>query len=104
MIDEEEKAQEYFQAVKYHFQMFLPHGWKNELKSCVDSFIGRHLRKARRLMELPCVDKSEEEERHIFLHQIRRLVAGAIQGWELAQQPEYATECAKINGALVWSG
>jgi hypothetical protein len=104
MIDEEEKAQEYFQAVKYHFQMFLPHGWKNELKSRVDSFIGRHLRGARRLMELPCVDESEEEERRIFLHQIRRLVAGAVQEWELAQQPEYATECAKIDGALVWSG
>jgi hypothetical protein len=103
-IEEEEKAQEHFQAVKDHFQMFLPHGWNTEFKSRVDSFIGRHLRAARRLMDLSCENETQEEEKRICLHQIRRLVAGAVQEWELAQQSEYATECAKIDGALVWSG
>ena len=103
-IEEEEKAQGHFQAVKDHFQIFLPHGWKDEFKRRVDSFIGRYLRAARRLMDLPCEDEIQEEEKLICLHHIRRLVAGAVQEGELAQQSEYATECAKIDGALVWSG
>jgi hypothetical protein len=104
MIEEEEEAQEHFQAIKDSFQMVFPCGWKNKFKNYVDNFIGGHLKEARRLVALPCVDDSEEEGRRIFLHHIRRLVAGAVQEWELAQQPEYATECAKIDGALVWSG
>jgi hypothetical protein len=50
--------------------------------------------------------KDEEDERHerIRLHAIRRLVAGAFQEWELAQQHECASTCAWIDDALVWQG
>src|SRR5258707_12547400 len=50
--------------------------------------------------------KNEEEEEPVcmYLHGLRRLVAGAAQEWELVQQPKDATTCAKIDGALVWQG
>jgi hypothetical protein len=104
MIEQEEEAEERFEEIKESFQMLNPRGWKSEFKSefktYVDNFIGGHLKEARQILALPFVD----EGRHIFLHHIRRMVAGAVQEWELVQQPECATECAKIDGALVWRG
>jgi hypothetical protein len=33
-------------------------------------------------------DEEEEEQDHIYLHGIWRLVAGAVQEWDLVQQPK----------------
>jgi hypothetical protein len=104
MMKEEESSQEFFQEMKETFQLFLPDMWKTEFKTCVDEFINRHLKEAWRLMELPCNGEIEEEEERICLHRIRRLVAGAVQEWELVQQPKCAAACAEIDGALVWHG
>jgi hypothetical protein len=104
MMKEEESAQEFFQEMRETFQIFLPTVWEKEFKTCVDEFIDRHLKEARYLMGLPCSGESEEEDNRICLHGIRRLVAGAVQEWELVQQPESAAACAKIDRALVWHG
>jgi len=104
MIKEEEKAREYFQELKETFQLFQSHVWKTEFKKFVDKFINRQLKEARYPMAAPCRDESHEEEASVCLHGVRRLVAGAVQEWELVQQPEYAATCAEIDGALVWHG
>ena len=110
MKEVEEKVQKYFQELKDNlfFQELeddLPsssyYGWKIRFKKSVDEFIKL------RLMEATCTAEmllEDEDEERIRLHAIRRLVAGADQEWELVQQPEYAAECAKIDGALVWQG
>lgn len=103
-MKEEESAQEFFQEMKETFQLFLPDVWKREFKTCVDEFINRHLEQARYLMEVPRSGKSEEEDERICLHGIRRLVAGAVQEWELVQQPKSTAALAKIDRALVWHG
>ena len=53
---------------------------------------------------MPFIDREDEEDALMCLHRLRRLVAGAIQEWELAQQPDHAYICAKIDNALVWQG
>ena len=53
---------------------------------------------------MPCVSKVDKEEERKSLHGLWRLVAGAIQEWELVQQPNHAALCAKLDGALVWQG
>jgi hypothetical protein len=110
MKEVEEKVQKYFQELKDNlfFQELeddLPssssYGWKIRFKKSVDEFIKL------RLMEATCTAEmllEDDDEERIRLHAIRRLVAGADQEWELVQQPEYAAECAKIDGALVWQG
>jgi len=40
----------------------------------------------------------------MYLHGLRHLVAGAIQEWELVQQPKHAAICAELDSALVWQG
>lgn len=102
-MKEEEKAREYFLEMKEMFQLFQPNTWKTEFKILVDKLINRLLKEARHLMEA-CKDAYQEEEQHARLHSIRRLVAGAVQEWELTQQPNYARTCAEIDGALVWDG
>ena len=109
MKEEEEKVQKYFQELKddLYFQELeddlpsSPYGWEIRFKMAVDEFIKLRLTEATRIIGMLLEDKDEER---IRLHMIRRLVAGADQEWELAQQPEYAAECAKIDGALVWQG
>ena len=51
---------------------------------------------------MPYVDEEDKEDAHVCLHRLRRLVAGAVQEWELVQQPNHAFICAKVDGALVW--
>ena len=101
-MKEEKEAQKYFQKMKDDIRLLFPCGWKNQFKICVNNFINEHLKEAKYLLAIPCKDEKEEERIH--LHRIRRLVAGAFQEGELAQQPEYAAECAEIDDALVWQG
>jgi hypothetical protein len=101
MAAEEEDMQEYFAEMKDKLMSLFPHSWKDRFKTCVDNYIKQRLKEARCSPEM--VPKNEEEER-IRLHTIWRLVAGAFQEWELAQQHECASMCAWIDDALVWQG
>jgi hypothetical protein len=104
MIEKEEKARQHFEMLKDILLKFSPRWWKNNFKSHVDKFIGERLIEKEHFTAIPCKDEEEEENDRIHLHGLRRLVAGAVQEWELAQQPEHATACAKLDHALVWQG
>jgi len=104
MVKKEEKAWQHFEELKAILLKRSPHWWKNQFKSYVDTFIEACINSKELICSLPCQDEEEEEYDHINLHGLRRLVAGAAQEWELAQQPEHAAICAKLDGALVWQG
>ena len=100
MAEGEANAQDYFQEIKETQQIFC-HRWKESFEISVDEYIKERLKEAEFVSKMVGMD---EREKRISLHAIRRLVAGADQEWELAQQPEHAAKCAKIDGALVWQG
>jgi hypothetical protein len=100
MAEGEANTQDYFQEIKETQQIFC-HRWKELFEISVDEYIKERLKEAE---FVPKMVRMDEREKRISLHAIRRLVAGADQEWELAQQPEYAAKCAKIDGALVWQG
>ena len=77
---------------------------EKRLQAYVDKFINEHLYKKEFIVLMPCVSEVDEKEERKSLHGLRHLVAGAIQEWELMQQPNHATLCAKLDGALVWQG
>lgn len=78
--------------------------WKKDFKSCVDEFIAERLLEKDIITVIPGEDEEEEQLDRIHLYGIRRLIAGAIQEWELVQQPKHAAMCAELDGALVWQG
>jgi hypothetical protein len=100
-VQDEENAQKQFQEMKAELSSLFPHIWKDKFKICIDKYINERLKEVTIVSAMTRRDKKEERA---CLHILRRLVAGAHQEWELAQQPEYAFECAKIDGALVWQG
>jgi hypothetical protein len=105
MADKEEKAWQSFKEMKSIFQEASPRWWKKDFKSYVDKFIAEQIEWKEVLTVIPCRDEEEGEERErICLHGLRCLVAGAIQEWELVQQPEHAAACTELDGALVWQG
>jgi hypothetical protein len=99
MIEEEEKAREYFEETKDILQLFCPCGWIEQFQKHVEDFIQEQLSEAADLMAGSITD--EEDTR---LHGLRRLVAGAVQEGELVRQPDYAATCAKFDRAIVWEG
>jgi hypothetical protein len=104
MIKKEEKAQQDFEELKDILRKLSPRWWRNDFKSCIDRFIKEQLDEKESIIAMSCEDDEDEELVDIYIHGIRRLMAGAIQEWELVQQPKHATTCAKIDGALVWQG
>jgi hypothetical protein len=104
MAEKEENARQHFEELKDVLLMFSPGWWKKNFKHHVDKFIGDRLVEKELIAEVPAKDKEEEENDRIHLHGLRRLVAGAVQEWELVQQPEYAAAYAELDGALVWKG
>jgi hypothetical protein len=104
MIEKEEKAREYFEELRFILPMVHPRRWRKEFKKYVDNFIKEHLREEEFATMMPWQDEKEREQERIHVHELRRLVAGAVQELELAQQPEHAATCAKLEGALVWQG
>lgn len=100
MIEEEEKARDYFEEVKDTLQMFCPSGWMDQFHKHIEAFIQEWLTEAASIIKVP----GSDEEDSIRLHGLRRLVAGAVQEGELVRQPEYAVACAKLDGAIVWHG
>jgi hypothetical protein len=90
--------------VKYILPELSPRWWKKEFKNYVDTYIKELLNKKEFVSAIPCKDKDKDEQDRVYLHGLRRLVAGAAQEWELVQQPKHAAMCAKLDGALVWQG
>lgn len=105
-MEKEEEARQHFEGLKDTLQKFslFPRWWKKDFKYYVDKFIGERLMEKELVVAVPCEDEEEEEQDRIYLHGLRRLVAGAVQEWELVQQPRHAATCAKLDGALVWQG
>ena len=101
MVRDEENAQRYFWEKKNELSTLFPRDWKSKFKICVDEYINERLEDTIVVSKMTRKDKKQER---VSLHHLRRLVAGADQEWELTQQPVYSTECAKIDGALVWQG
>ena len=104
MTEREEKAWQHFEELKDILPKLLPRWWKKDFKSYVDKFITEYLNDKEFVTSMPYEDEEEEEFDRIYLHHLRHLVAGAMQEWELVQQPKHATTYAKLNGALVWQG
>lgn len=104
MIEKEENARQHFEELKDILQMFSPGWWEKNFKHHVDEFIADRLIEKELVTAVPCKNKEEEENDRIHLHGLRRLVAGAVQEWELVQQPKHAATCAKLDHALVWQG
>ena len=104
MAEKEENAWQYFEELKCTLPELSPRWWKKDFKSYVDKFIGECLDEKMLITAVPCEDEGEEELDRIYLHGLRRLVAGAIQEWELVQQPKHTAICVEVDGALVWQG
>jgi len=104
MTDMEERAREHFEELKCALPELSPRLWKRDFKSYVDKFIAERLGEKDIVTAIPGEDEEGEELDRIHLHGIRRLVAGAVQEWELVQQPKHAATCAELDGALVWQG
>jgi hypothetical protein len=104
MVEEEEEARQYFEELNDILPTLSPRWWKKDFKYYVDKFIKERLNEKDLVTAMPCRDEEEAEQDRIYIHAIRRLVAGAVQELELVQQPKHATMCAKLDGALVWQG
>ncbi|KAH9012162.1 hypothetical protein EDB85DRAFT_2159236 [Lactarius pseudohatsudake] len=100
MIEEEERARNYFNESKIILQTFCLFPWIELFQKHVEDFIQERLTEAASIIALPGI----KEEDTIRLHGLRRLVAGAIQEVELAQQPGYAATFAEEDGAILWDG
>ena len=104
MTEKEEWARQHFEELKGTLLELSPCWWKRDFKSYVDKFIAERLYERDIITAIPGEDEEEEENDRIHLHGIRRLVAGAVQEWELVQQPKCAATCAELDSALVWQG
>jgi len=104
MVKREEKAHQHFEELKGILLELCPHCWKQKFKSYVNQFIAENLDKKDIVTVIPCEDKEEEELDCMYLHGLWHLVAGAIQEWELVQQPKHAAMCAELDSVLVWQG
>jgi len=104
MVEKEEKAWQHFEELKDILLKLSPRWWKQDFKSYVNQFIAERLDEKDIVTAIPCEDKEEEELDCVYLHGLQRLVAGAVQEWELVQQPKHAATCAELDSALVWQG
>ena len=105
MVEKEEKARQHFEELKDTLPEISPCFWKKHFRHHVDKFIGECLDEVITILPLLGEDGEEaEKEDRICLHELRRLIAGAVQEWELVQQPKHAASCVELDGALVWQG
>lgn len=104
MAEKEENAWQYFEELKCTLPELSPRSWEKDFKFYIDKFIAECLFKKDVITALPGEDEEEKELDRAYLYELRRLVAGAIQEWELVQQPKHAAACAKLDSALVWQG
>ena len=96
-------ARQYFEVLKDTLRGQSLRWWKKNFEHAISKFIAGRVKKKELETMVPCEDY-EEEEQHTYLHALRRLVAGAAQELELAQQPPHAATFAKLDGALIWQG
>ncbi|KAH9172100.1 hypothetical protein EDB89DRAFT_1906383 [Lactarius sanguifluus] len=99
MIEEEERAGNYFNELKLTLQMFCLFPWIDLFQKHAKDFIQEQLSEVASIIAAPGI-----EEDSIHLHKLQRLVASAIQEVELIQQPGYAATCAMEDGTIVWHG
>jgi hypothetical protein len=106
MAKGEENAWKHFEELKRTLPKLSLSQWKKDFKSYIDKFIADHLFDKHVITLTARLEEGEEgwELDPIHLHRIWRLVAGAIQEWELVQQPKHAAAYAEIDGALIWQG
>ena len=108
MIEKEEDSQQHFQDLKDALQQqghrLALRQWKKDFKFYIDKFIWERIQEKCFVTLMPCEDEEGEEQERNNLHGLQRLVAGAVQEWELVQQPKHAALCAELDGALVWQG
>jgi len=90
-------ARQYFEEMKDLLQSVSPRLWREEFKFYVDRFINEKLREEEMAADDPKMDYNR-------LYGLWRLVAGAFQELELAEQHDHAAAFAKIDGALIWQG
>ena len=100
MVQEEEQAREYFEETRDTLQLFCLSGWIEQFQQHVEHFIQARLAEATKILVLP----EKQQEDIVHLHRLRRLIAGAFQEEELAQQPDHAFTYAKLDGAIIWDG
>ena len=79
MIKKEEKARQHFEELKDILLKLSPRWWKKDFKSYIDKFIEKQLEEKEAAAEMLCENKEEEEPVCMYLHGLRRLVAGAAQ-------------------------
>jgi hypothetical protein len=100
MMQEEERAQEYFEEMKDILRLFCLSGWMDQFRERTQDFIQEQLGKAANIMAA----SGKDDEDIVRLHGLRRLVAGAVQEEELLQQPGYAFTYATLDSAIIWNG
>ena len=100
MIQEEERAREYFEETKDILRLFCLVGWMDQFRKHIQDFIQEQLDEAANIMAAP----GKEEEDISRLHGLQRLIAGTIQEEELMRQPDYASTYAKLDRAIIWDG
>ena len=79
MIKKEEKAQQHFKELKHILSNISPGWWKKNFKHHIDKFIEELLSKKEFISGISCKDEEDKEVDCIYLHGVRRLVAGAVQ-------------------------
>ena len=104
MIETKERAWQCFEKLRRTLLAQSSHWWRKDFKDHVDKIIKWCIDQKELITSTPRIDEEDEEDARMYLHGLRRLVAGAIQEWELVQQPDHAFICARIDGALVWQG
>ncbi|KAH9168199.1 hypothetical protein EDB89DRAFT_2074136 [Lactarius sanguifluus] len=100
MVEEEERAHNYFNESKIILQTFCFFPWIELFQKHAEDFIQEWLTEAASIIALLGI----EEEDTIRLHGLRHLVAGAIQEVELVQQPGYAATFAEEDSVILWDG
>ena len=104
MTKKEEWAWQHFEELKGTLLELSLCWWKRDFKSYIDKFIAERLYERDIITAIPGKDEEEEENDHIHLYGICHLVAGAVQEWELVQQPKCTATCAELDSTLVWQG
>jgi hypothetical protein len=104
MAEREEYARRHFEDLKSTLPKISPRPWKTEFRKYVDEFIEGRLHEEQVVTMTAWMNDAEPGQELTRVHELRRLVAGAVQEWELVQQSEHAATCATLDRALVWQG
>ena len=92
MIETEETLQQRFEKLRLRRTLSAQptYCWKEDFKDYVNKIIKQCLVEKESITSTPYIDTKDEKDAHVCLHRLQCLVAGAIQEWELVQQPDHA--------------